>query len=116
MKKYTAISLSSAILAVGAQAICFCLFLAKFAIQSYLFTYLHATIPTADLSTASQDEAWDDITSIFVYIGVGLAVVSLIAVIISFIKRETGWRFLPVTVLTLYLMTWSAILCVALKQ
>jgi hypothetical protein len=42
--------------------------------------------------------------------------VSLIAAIMSLIKRETGWRFLPVTVLTLYLMTWSAILCVALQK
>jgi len=111
MKKHTIISLCSAILALGAQAICFFAFLVKYIVQTYSITYLHALTPTADFSTMGKDNSWDNVMTVFAFTGIGLAVVSLIAAIMSFIKREAGWRFLPVTLLTLYLMTWLAVLC-----
>jgi uncharacterized membrane protein len=116
MKKFTIISLCSAILALGAQAIIVCIFVVSTIIQTNVFIQVHAQIPTAQLSTAPQDKQLDAFLSIFVFTGIGLAVVSLIAAIMSFIKREAGWRFLPVTLLILYLMTWLAILCWAKSQ
>jgi hypothetical protein len=116
MKKYAIISLCSAILALGALAICFCLFIAQYTIQSALFAQLHAEMPTIPLSnSSSQDKLWDNVISIFCFISIGLAIVSLIALIASFIKREAGWRFLPVTLLLLYLLPWLAILLLRMQ-
>jgi|SRR5580698_3379937 hypothetical protein len=111
MKKFTTVSLCSAILALGAQALCFYAFLAKYIVLTYSITFLHALTPTADFSTMSKDNSWDNVMSVFGFLSLGLAIVSLLAAITSFIKREAGWRFLPVTLLILYLMTCLAVLC-----
>ena len=111
MKKFTIISSCSAILALGAQAICFFAFLAKYIVQTYSITLLRVTTPTADFSTMSKDNSCDNVMTIFAYTGIGFVIVSLLAAIMSFIKREAGWRFLPITLVILYLMTWLAVLC-----
>src|SRR6266496_2304438 len=42
--------------------------------------------------------------------GMALAVLSLVCVIASFWRRESGWRFISVTLLTVYLGTWLALI------
>lgn len=116
MKKYTIISLCSAILALGAQVISYCTFFAKYIVLTYSITYLRATVPVADFSSMSKDNSWDNVMSIFGFTGIGMAVVSLVAAIMSFVKREVGWRFLPVTMLILYSMTWLAALYLRMQK
>jgi hypothetical protein len=104
-------SLPLAIAALVAQVIAFYFILlavanATFTVwqQIYPHTIFVPEVPTAPVESFS----W--IVSVFLWGGLALAVFSLASVVLSFRRRERGWRFVTIALLVVYAGTWLPLL------
>jgi hypothetical protein len=103
MKKQTFFltSLSLALAALGLQIVgWYCL--SASAASAVLKLSL---LPILPASALDNPQDWDVFRAL-IWIGLALALLSLLCVTASFRRRKAGWRSIPATMLTLYLATW----------
>jgi hypothetical protein len=69
--------------------------------------FMMARLSAPPLFQSAVDHSSDgDFFRVLIWIGLALAIVSLVCLTVSFRRHESGRRFIPGIVLTLYLGTW----------
>jgi hypothetical protein len=105
-------SLPLASVALGLQVVgWYCLLASTASLTTYMLMRMFVPVLFSQTAPNQPQSSDGDLFRVLVWVGLALAILSLICVTLSFCRRESGWRFISIILLALYLGTWVFLWC-----
>ena len=89
----------------------YCLLASTASVTTYLVMSLSMPTLFSPAAPNRPQPSDADFSRVLIWAGLALAILSMVCVTVSFRRRETGRRFIPLILLALYLGTWVFFWC-----